>query len=188
MANEKIYEGFSLSHAAILSATTGLPEDWGDIYGVRNGTITTDSGNFDNTGDDAVLSTWFWFNFATLTVESGYVPFETLAQLSGSTVTTSGSAPNDYHTLPLWNQFALNQPPRPVLVRVPSKDADGTIRTLDFILFKVFFQPFNFTGPSYKAGLLLSYTGRAVLSSKDHKGNTLSERRIGNLVSSPGNL
>ncbi len=183
-----VFEGFSLSHAAILDKDTGLPEDWGDIYGVRNGTIATDSGNYDNTGDDAVLSTWFWFNFATLTIESGYVPFKTIASLSGSSVTSSGAAPNDYFTLPLWNQFALNQPSRPVLVRVPSKDSEGETRTLDFILYKVFFQPFNFTGPSYKAGLLLSYTGRAVLSNKDHKGNTLSERRIGELVASPGNL
>ena len=180
-----IFEGFSISHAAILDGTTGAEEVDGDIYGVRTGSLAANTGNFDNTGDDAVLSSWFWIDNATLTVESGYVPFRTIALLSGDTVTSSGDAPNDTYELPLWSEDSVNQPPRPVLIRVPSKDSDGAIRVMEFILYKVQFAPFSFTGPAYKAGLLLSYSGRATLSNKDEKGNTLAKRAIGRLVNRP---
>jgi hypothetical protein len=178
-------EGFSLTHAAILNGTTGLEETFGDIYGVRTGTIAVDTGNYDNTGDDAVLSSWFWFNYATVTVQAGYVPFTTIALLAGSEITSSGSGAADYYELPLWEETSLNQPPRPMLVRVPAKDKDGVIRTLDFVLYKVQFGPFNFDGPAYKSGLLLNYTGRAVMSDKDEKGAALTRRAIGRLVNRP---
>lgn len=186
-----IFEGFSVSHAAILDGTTGAAWDLveatdGDIYGVRNGSIEADTDDFDNEGDNAILSSWFWINYATVTVEAGYVPFKTIALLAGVDVTSSGSAPNDYYSLPLWNENSLNVPPKPVLIRVPSKDSDGVVRTLDFVLYKVQFGPFSFDGPSYKEGLQLNYTGRAVLSSKDETGQTLSEKAIGRLISRPG--
>lgn len=180
-----IVEGFSLSHAAILDGTTGAEEVDGDIYGIRQGSLEVDSDSYDNTGDDAVLSTWFWFNYANVTVQSGYVPFKTIALIAGVTVTSSGSAPNDYYSLPLWNQESLNTAPRPMLIRVPSKDKDGVVRTLDFVLYKVNFQPFGFDGPSYKDGLLLNYSGRAVMSDKNERGQALSEPAIGRLVSRP---
>lgn len=178
-------EGFSLTHAAILDGATGAEEAAGDIYGVRTGTIAVDTGNYDNTGDDAVLSSWFWFNFATLTVQAGYIPFDTIALLSGSTITSSGTGANDYYTLPLYEETSLNQPPRPVLVRVPAKDKDGVSRTIDFVLYRVQFGPFSFDGPSYKNGLLLNYTGRAVMSSKDEKGSALTTRSIGRIINRP---
>jgi hypothetical protein len=178
----KIVEGFSLSHAAILIGTTGAEETDGSIYGVRSGTIAADTGNYDNTGDDTVLSSWFWFNFATVTVQAGYVPFDTIALLAGGTVTASGTTPNDHYSLPLWQIDSLNQPARPMLIRVPAKDKDANIRTLDFVLYKVIFGPLNFDGPSYKSGLLLNYTGRAVMSDKDEKGTTLSTKAVGRMV------
>lgn len=187
-----IVEGFSLSHAAILDGTTGAEAVNGDIYGIRSGSIELDTDSYDNTGDDAVLSTWYWFNKATLTVQSGYVPFNTIALISGSKVTSSGGAPNDYYTLPLWEDRQQNTAPRPVLIRVPSKDKDGVLRTLDFVLFKVQFQPISFDGPTYKDGLLLNYTGTALMSDKDEKGNAVVDsqtgqpsRAIGRLVSRP---
>jgi len=187
-----IVEGFSLSHAAILDGTTGAEAVDGDIYGVRSGSIELDTDSYDNTGDDAILSTWYWFNKATLTVQSGYVPFRTIALMSNSTVTSSGTAPNDFYNLPLWEQRSLNVPPRPVLIRVPSKDKDGVVRTLDFVLYKVQFQPFTFDGPTYKDGLLLNYTGTALMSDKDEKGGAVLDsvtgqpsKQIGRLVSRP---
>lgn len=187
-----IVEGFSLSHAAILDGTTGAEAVDGDIYGIRSGSIELDTDSYDNTGDDAVLSTWYWFNKATLTVQSGYVPFKTIALLSGSKVTSSGSAPNDFYTLPLWEERQQNTQARPVLIRVPSKDKDGIVRTLDFVLYKVQFQPISFDGPTYKDGLLLNYTGTALMSDKDEKGvavvdsqTGLPTKAIGRLVSRP---
>lgn len=187
-----IVEGFSLSHAAILNGTTGAEEVNGDIYGIRSGSIELDTDSYDNTGDDAVLSTWYWFNKATLTVQSGYVPFNTIALLSGSRVTSSGTAPNDTYSLPLWEDRQQNTQARPVLIRVPSKDKDGVVRTLDFVLYKVQFQPISFDGPTYKDGLLLNYTGTALMSDKDEKGAPVLDsvtgqpsRAIGRLVSRP---
>src|SRR4051812_42173391 len=182
------FEGFSVSHAAILNGSTGIEEEFGDIYGIRSGTIAADTGNYDNTGDDFVLSSWFWINFATVTVEAGYVPFKTIALLSGSTLTSSGAAPADYYNLPLWEENSLNQPARPMLIRLPAKDKDSVVRIIDYVLYKVIFGPINFTGPAYKSGLLLNYTGRAVLSDKDETGAALptGHKAIGRMVSRPG--
>jgi hypothetical protein len=172
-------EGFSLSHAAILDGTTGLEEQFGDIYGIRSGSLELDQDSYDNTGDDAILSTWYWANKVNVTIQSGYVPFETLSLISGSKVTSSGSGANQTFSLPLWEENSMNTTPRPLLIRVPSKDKSGSIRVLDFILFKVQFQPFSFDGPAYKEGLLLNYNGSALFSEKDEKGNPVLDSRTG---------
>lgn len=183
-------EGFSLTHAAILDGATRAEDTtaattFGDIYGVRSGTIAADTGNYDNTGDDFVMSSWFWINFATVTVQSGYLPFETIQLLSGSPITSSGTGTADYYSMPLWDETSVNQPPRPMLIRVPAKDKDGVIRTLDFVLYRVQFGPISFDGPSYKNGLLLNYTGRAVLSANDETGTALPKKAIGRLINRP---
>jgi len=185
-------EGFSLSHAAILNGTTGAEEVDGDIYGVRSASVELDTDSYDNTGDDAVLSSWYWFNKATITVQSGYVPFRTMALLSGSAVKSSGTAPNDTYEIPLWEERQTNTQPRPMLIRIPSKDKDGVLRTIDFVLFKVQFQPFSFDGPNYKDGLLLNYTGTALMSSTNDKGTAVLDsvtgqptKAIGRLLSRP---
>jgi hypothetical protein len=178
-----IVEGFSLSHAAILNGTTGA--ELADIYGIREGTLEVDTDNYDNTGDDSVLSSWQWFNFATITIQSGFIPFDLLALLSGATITSSGTAPNDSYSIPLWSEKSLNAASRPMLIRVPSKDTLGGSRYLDFVLYKVQFAPISFDGPSYKNGLLASWSGKAVMSSVDEKGTALTDRAIGRLVSTP---
>jgi hypothetical protein len=181
----RIVEGFSLSHAAILNGTTGLEETWGDIYGIRSGSIAVQSQNYDNTGDDFVLSSWFWFNYGEITIDGGYVPFDLIANLTGETVTSSGATGMETYSLPVWTQNSLNQPTRPMMLRVPSKDQNGLVRELDIILYRVQFMPFTFNGPSYKAGLLLNYSGRALVSSVDELGNALAEKTIGRIVSKP---
>lgn len=183
------FEGFSLSHAAILSGTTGAEAQ--TIYGVRNGTISTDQGNFENTGDDVVLAEHFWINFANVTIEEGFIPFSTIALITGTTVSSSGAAGADYYAIPLWTLASMNQPTFPLGIRVPARDVGGNIKTLDFVLYRVQFQPFNFTGPSYKTGLSCSIAGRALFSSSDERGNALPAsypQSIGRLVASPGNL
>ena len=181
-----IVEGFSLSHAAILNGTTGA--ELADIYGVREATIEVDTDSFDNTGDDSVLSSWQWFNFATLSVKSGYIPMDLAALLAGTTLTTSGTAGSETVSMPLWSKNSLNTPTRPVLIRIPSKDSTGAVRTLDVVLFKVQFAPISLEGPSYKDGLVTSYSGKAVMSSVDEKGAPLTEPSIGRIVSRPGSI
>lgn len=181
-------EGFSISHAAILNGATGLEEEFGDIYGIRSGSLELDQDSYDNTGDDTILSTWYWANKVNVTVQGGYIPFETLALISGSVVTSSGSGAAQTFSLPLWEENTMNTQPRPMLVRVPSKDSTGAIRLLDFILYKVQFQPFSFDGPSYKEGLLLNYNGSALFSATDEAGQPVLDSRTGQPTKAVGRL
>lgn len=181
LANAKnTFEGFSVSHAAILNGTTGA--DDADIYGIREGTLDVDSDTFDNTGDDTVLSSWGWVNFANLSISSGYIPLEVISMLSGSTIASSGTAEATTWSIPLWNEASMNQPALPVRLRIPSKDASGAPRLFDIILYKVQFAPFAFEGPAYKDGLVINYTGKAMLSNYDEKGAALTERAVGRLL------
>lgn len=177
-----IFEGFSVSHAAILDGTTGA--ETADIYGIREGSVELDTDSFDNTGDDAILSTWNWFNFATVSITSGYIPFSLISTLTGVAHTSSGTGAATQYEMPLWSEKSLNAAPRPLLIRVPSKDADGVARNMDFVLYKVQFDPISFDGPSYKDGLVVNYGGKALLSNKDEKGTTLDDRAVGRIVNS----
>lgn len=179
-----IIEGFSISHAAILNGTTPVLEV-ADIYGVREGTLDVDTDSYDNTGDDTVLSSWSWINFATVSIKSGYIPFEVIALLSGATLVSTGTAAATQYSLPLWNYKSMNQPTRPVLLRIPSKDSLGAVRTFDIVLYKVQFNPITFDGPTYKDGMALNYGGKALLSGVDETGVALAEKAVGRLVSSP---
>lgn len=178
-----IVEAFSISHAAILDGTTGA--EVSDIYGVREGTVSISSQSYNNTGDDGILSVWNWFELATVTVASGFIGFDMVSLITGAAITSSGTAPNDYWNLPLWNESSLNQPSRPVLLRSPSKTSTGTVRNLDFVLYKCQFQPISFDGPTYKNGLSATWTAQAVMSSVDEKGTALTDRAVGRLVSHP---
>lgn len=183
-----IVEGFSLSHAAILDGSTGLQEEFGDIYGIRSGSLELDQDSYDNTGDDTILSTWYWANKVNVTVQGGYIPFNTLGLITGSVVTSSGSGDTETFSLPLWEENTMNTQPRPMLIRVPSKDRNGLVRLLDFILFKVQFQPFSFDGPSYKEGLLLNYNGSALFSDTDETGSAVLDSRTGEPTKAVGRL
>lgn len=174
------FEGFSVSHAAILNGATGA--DQADIYGIREGSLDVDTDQFDNTGDDTVLSSWGWVNFANLSVKSGYMPLEVITLLSGSTLASSGTGDTATWAVPLWNEKAMNQPALPVRLRIPSKDALGAPRLFDIILYKVQFAPFALEGPSYKDGLVVSYSGKAMMSDYDEKGTALTERAVGRLL------
>lgn len=185
-ATSPIVEAFSLSHVGILDGTTGAQIN--DLYGVREASIEVDTDSFDNTGDNTVLSTWNWFNFATLSVKSGFISFDTYALLSGNTLTTSGSGASATVSAPLWNESSLNTPSRPVLVRMPSRDAAGAVRTFDIVLYKCQFGTIALDGPQYKDGLVVSYSAKAVMSGFDEKGVALPDRAIGRIISTPGTL
>jgi hypothetical protein len=178
-----IVEGFSVTRASVLDGTTGA--ETAQIYGCRTGTLDIDSDSFDNTGDDTVLSTWQWFNFATVTIESGFLPYTTLALLTGATISSSGTAPNDWWHIPVWNISALNQQRRPLLLRCSSRSLTASNRFLDFVMYQVQFAPFKFDGPKYKDGLVVTYSGKCLMSSTDEKGAALTERSIGRIVSHP---
>ena len=181
-------EAFSITDASILDGTTGATAANGVVYGVRTGSLSANVSQFDNTGNDVVLSRWVWSDYATVTIESGFIPWNMYALITGTTITSSGTAPNDYVELPLWDIQALNQPTRPMRLRSLSKDSNGAVRTFDIVLYKVQFNPINFTGPAYKTGLTFSCSGTALYSSTDEAGNTLTNKTIGRIISSPGTL
>lgn len=83
----RIVEAFSVTHAALFSYGTSVTEV--DMYGVKSANLTPDTGSADNTGDDGVLSTWTWFNFANLAIEQGYLSFDQYELMSGAPVTTT---------------------------------------------------------------------------------------------------
>ena len=181
------FEGFSISHAAILTGSApGVgdydEETYGDVYGVNSGSVTPDIDSYDNVGDDSVQSVWYWLNGATIAVQGGYIPFRLIALLTGETLSSTGSGDNIKYYLPMWTQASLNVSARPMLIRVPSRDVAGNARYLDIVLFKVQFEPISFDGPTYKDGLKINYNGRALASETDHEGVACA-KAVGKLVS-----
>src|SRR5882672_3605918 len=128
-------EGFSITHAQILDGATDAysvanAPPFGDFYGVDNGTLNPNTGTYDNQGDNRILSSWSFFNYADLTIETGYLDFPTYSQIYGDTFTSSGTSPNDWYRMPLWSESSLNPGPRPVLLRTLGRDSLGAPRTL----------------------------------------------------------
>lgn len=184
-----IFEAFSVSHVGILDGSTGAEEANGDVYGVDDASMEADTDSFENTGDDRVLSVWEWFNFGTLSVRGGYIPFATLGLIYGEPIASSGTTPNDWFSTEFWTDRSLNVNARPVLVAMPSKDKDGVARTLYAVLYKVQFGPIAFDGPSYKEGLKVSYNARIIQSDQDEAGNALTGYVApGRLVSAPAGV
>ena len=186
-------EAFSLTHAQILDGTTAFSavatndRSWGDIYGIEEGNLDPDMDSYDNLGDDAVMSTWEWLNKAELSVRAGYLSFPTIAQLTGRTISSSGSAATLTFGLDLWHEDSFNVQPRPVILRMPSRDSNGLVRTLDIGLYKVSFKPITFEGPKYKDGLKVNFGGQALMSPVDELGQAFADgkRRVGKLISRP---
>jgi len=176
-------EGFSISHAAIISATTGLEETYGDIYGVNSGSLDLQVGSYSNEGDDSILSIWDWVEMANIQVQAGYISFQLMALLTGSTLSSSGSGTGIRYDIPLWEEDSFNVANRPMRVRVPSKDSNSNTRLIDVILFSVKFAPISFNGPAYKDGLKVNYTGKALLSATNEAGVTLAKRAVGRIMS-----
>jgi len=183
----KILEAFSLSHAAILDGTTGAEATNGDIYGVNEASLDPDSDSYDNEGDDVVMSSWNWLNFATVNVQGGYLPFDLIALITGTTVTSTGVAPADEHAIDLWHESSMAVGPKPMLVRMPARDSNGVARNLDIVLYKVQFEPITFDGPAYKDGLKVNYNGKALMSAVDEVGDVFPDgkKRVGRLVNRP---
>lgn len=206
-------EAFSVSHVGLLS-NTGAEDPLGDIYGVRSASMAADIGQVSNTGDDAELSKWFFFNSATITITGGYIPFDALSLITGVPIydyvdlaaytagtfatdvagrTTAAASAGHIFETELWAEQAMNSASRPMVVRMPSRDSAGRMRLLDFLFYKVSFSPINFNGPTYKAILEVNFAGTATMSDRDEAGNLLGTlpdgraiRSCGRLMSKPG--
>jgi hypothetical protein len=185
-------EAFSVSHAQILAsnlsfldalATAALAKE--DIYGVNEASLEPDMDSYDNEGDDVILSTWDWLNKADLTVQAGYVSFPLIAELTGQTISSGTIGGKVIHGLDLWHEDSMSPAPKPVIIKMPSKDKAGNRADFVIGLYKVSFKPIQFDGPAYKDGLKINYDGTALFSDTDELGNVFSDgkKRVGRLLS-----
>lgn len=192
MSLSPIVEAFSLSHAQILDgqttflsaiaqATAAVGED---IYGVSEASLEPDTDEFDNEGDDVVMSNWAWLNFAEIEVQAGYVSFPLIANLTGQTVSSSTNGGKQILGLDLWHEDSFNVAPKPMIIKMPSKDKDGTPADFVIGLYRVQFKPIVFEGPVYKDGLKINYNGKALYASSDETGSAFSDgkKKIGRLL------
>lgn len=91
-----VVEGFSVSHAQICDGVSSFLTSLAsaaaiglDVYGVSDASLAADVGNFENAGDDTTLSRWNWINFATVTVQGGYLSFPLYSTISGQGFSTT---------------------------------------------------------------------------------------------------
>jgi hypothetical protein len=186
-----IVEAFSLSHAQILDGVTPFQTgtlaqaDGYDVYGVNDGSLAPDTGEYQNEGDDVELSYWPWLNHATVTVQAGFLSFPLLATLTGRATSSSSGASGLSYFADLWHEDSINVAPKPMLMRMPSKDHLGVVRTLVIGLYRVTFRPIMFDGPQYKNGLKVTYGGQANYSTVDELGAAFADgkKRVGRLIS-----
>jgi hypothetical protein len=174
-----IIEGFSLSHAQVLDGTETFVEalqtvanadEW-DIYGVNNGSLEPNTDSYDNEGDDAVLSTWEWLNYAEVAVQAGYMSFPLISNITGEPIssgTIAGGA--TAYAIDMWTERTMNVARRPMILQMPAKTAQGAVAKLVLGLYSVSFAPITFDGPAYKDGLKVNYGGKALMSAFDEKG------------------
>ena len=193
MATSRV-EAFSLSHAQVLDGATaflaaalatGPVPEAEDVYGVNESSLSPNTDEFEKEGDDVVMSTWSWLNYADVEVQAGYLSFPLIANLTGQSISSSGAGVDQVFGLDLWHEDSFNVAPKPMIVRMPSKDENGVVRNLTIGLYKVQFAPITFDGPSYKDGLKVNYNGRALFSANDELGvpHADGKKRVGRLLS-----
>lgn len=97
---QNIIEAFSVSHAQILlpgqsfldALISAYNEDT-DVYGVNSASLEPDQGDYDNEGDDTIMSTWSWINKANVAVQAGYLSYPLISKLSGRPLDTIAARP-----------------------------------------------------------------------------------------------
>lgn len=187
-----IIEGFSLSHVEILDGsktfrqawTTQAIADFFDVYGVNQASLDPQVDDFDNEGDNDILSTWMWLTTADISVQAGYLSFPMIATLTGAPLSSSGTGLSTSYEMDLWSETQFNVAPKPAIVVMPGKDHMGLPLDLVIGLYKIQFGPMTFDGPSYKEGLKVNFNGKALKSLYDEKGiaHTDGKRKVGRML------
>ena len=189
-------EMFTLTHAQLMDGQTSFieaalatsaPDDL-DILGVSNASITPNSSDWSNPGDDQTMSYWSWLDDADIAVEAGYISFPMLANLTGrpeesSTVSGPGGS-RLMLGMDLWHEASLNTAPKPMLIRTIAKDEDGVVGDAVVGLYKVQPGPITLTGPQIKTGVRFNLNGKCLFSRKDEMGNLFADgkKRVGKLL------
>lgn len=184
MSRRDVVETFSVSRAVVLDGAIDQDHLLGDVFGVRSATLDLDSTVFENLVDGVVVSTWSIFKKATLRVTAGFLPLRILSAINGSSVVET----KDTTSAPLWEQRQQFTPTVSMLVTVPSRDQDGEIRPLHFVLYQVQFEPISMTGLSYKAGGQVEYVATAMMSSVTETGDPVTDSQTGRPSTSIGRM
>ena len=190
-----IVEGFSLTHAQVCDGESTFREQLAtavaqglDIYGVNNASLAADTGNYENQGDDRTRSRWNWINFATVSVQGGYLSFPLASTLSGRPLTTLQSTDATPKTIgyetDLWHEDSMNTAPKPAMLVMPAKDSNGAVMRLVIGLYRLQFGPIGFDGPAFKDGFKVNYEATALMSATDETGVVHSDgkERVGKLI------
>lgn len=174
-------EGFSITYAGILPP--GQDPSQGTIFGVRSAQISPQWITTATSMDDQVIAVWNAPGAVQVAIQGGFMPWDVLAVLAGTAVSSSGAAPADYYSLPLFRQAVTGQ--FPLVLRASGKDAAGNLRVIQFLAYAAQFGPLTFDGPIYKNGLAVSYTATLLLSDADETGQQLPDRAYGRVMSMP---
>lgn len=112
------------------------------------------------------------------------------ADLVGGTIgavaqTTPGHAATKAgYGMDLWHEDSIATAPKPMTIKMPSKDENGVPADFVIGLYKVQFKPITFDGPAYRDGLKINYDGNALQSAVDEMGVPFSDgkKRFGRLL------
>lgn len=100
--------------------------------------------------------------------------------------TTTGGSPGNKagFGIDLWHEDSVVSQPRPMIIKMPSKDENGVPADFVIGLYKVQFKPITFDGPAYRDGLKINYDGNGLQSAVDELGNPFPDgkKRFGRLL------
>lgn len=170
-------ESFSLVRGAVLSG--GIES--AQLYGMREGKLTTSYSEFPSSSDDTVVMVWASLEYVEIEVNGGFLPFPALTTIYGWPVSTLGA---EYSVA-----YGLQRMPAamPMVLRANGRNYNGQPRTFDLLFYQVQFLTVH-TQRAYKTGMECDYTAYATMSYTDEVGNALAVPEIGRMVDSPGQL
>lgn len=180
----QIFEGFSISHAQILSGTQSFEDaafaaydDDFDIYGISDASMEPDTDSYDNVGDDVTLSVWNWLNKVEIALQAGYISLPVASEITGRPITTAGTLAAVQYRFDIWHEDDFNVSSKPVMLKMPSKDSRGAARDLLVGVYSFGFGAMTFEGPANKDGLKVNYNGVAAYTMYDELGVAFADAK-----------
>ena len=198
MVAQPIVEAFSLTHVQVLDGETSFEDaieqqltdasqvaEDEDIYGVSEASISPNTGDFVNSGDNKDISYWSWFENAEVAVKSGFLSFPVYSRLTGQDYTISSLGGQIMFQADYIHEDSMNVSPLPAIIVMPSRDLNGAVRNLVIGLYRCQPKPITFDGPVIRDGLKVNYSLTALSSTVDELGNAHADGkgRVGKLIS-----
>lgn len=181
---------FTITHGGQTTSAIPYNDSNANVLAALLALSTLDTGDVAVTGAAGTYTLTFGADYAATDVPMVTLGVGSLTGGTATVVETTKGAPasSDVYGLDLWHEDSMNTPPLPAILKMPSKDEDGVVRTLTIGLYKVQFEPITFEGPKYKDGLKVNWNGTALKSAKDELGVAFPDgrKRVGKLLSHSG--